>query len=90
MREDKFELTRKQLDMIFLLRIINGEQDKNIKQSDLESRFGKYFTRERIETIFVSALSENLIANKVIGLEDTSSIVAALTKKGKDYISRVS
>ena len=89
MNKDKFELTRKQLDMIFLLRIINAESDKNIKQSDLEAKYGAIFTRERIEAVLVHALDEGLVMNKSVNIGTTRSIIATLTKSGKEYISRV-
>jgi hypothetical protein len=90
MNKDKFELSMFQLNLIFLLEVIDAEPDKNIKQSDLELLHGVIFKRQGIENVLLSACQEGLVINKNINIGDSHSNIITLTEKGKDYISRVS
>lgn len=90
MKEDRFEITKTDLDLIVLLRIIIAQPDKNIKYSDLKSqKYCDQFTRSGAEYITSLGQKRGLISMTTVEAEDTESELIALTEEGKKYISLV-
>jgi len=82
-------VTKEEMDLIFLLRIINAEPEENIKYSDLKLRFGDLFRRFRIEYLTTIAQNRNLITIIQAGEKNIKSELIILTEEGKKHISLV-
>ena len=87
--EDEFKITRKQLNWIILLKIIQAAPDKIVKAVDFESEYAKLFRRAGIISVLTTVVKEKLIEYKTIAIGENSTVIISITPKGEDYIKLV-